>query len=336
MDIVSSIEDISRLIFNKDLCIFVGAGISIAPPTLLPSFIDLQNEVIFALCRDLAGPLRESYEGIYNQIRRRDYKEEIIRRFINIAPEYIFEICKRNITLENDKHIQYDLWPLNTFSKRMPNRNHFILADWLINGNVPVIFTTNFDFMIEDAASSLLKRDVMASSLRKIWRNNQFDGIADVSHLLVKLHGSIDDPSSIAISLDEIGKRCASQKYGLLRHCLEKYNILFCGFRGADLDIFSVMATTKCKRIFWNTRSEENIINKIRILLEKKNGSIIEGNLDEMLVDISKKLGTYKSFFEDIRKTSGKKDLINFEKWAKEIETVWVHTQFLTKQMFEG
>lgn len=284
----TTIDEIVALIRQHDLFFFVGAGISIAQPSFLLTFSELQNQIIWALCHDFEPPLKENYRPIYDAINAEEYHDPTVRKFLNIPPEYLFELCKKEILGINNSEEYLALEPLNAFRGSLPNRNHLILVDLLLRGFIPAIFTTNFDFLIDHAierASSKARKNI-----NRRWRKEQFITANTKTPTLFKLHGSVDDLESIVISLDEIGKRAASEKLNSLQHYLEKYHVYFCGYRGADLDIFSYLASTKCKGIIWNARRENSIISKIRTLLDAQDGSLIVGDLGPILEQLAKNL----------------------------------------------
>ncbi len=278
------IKDIAASIRRRELFIFGGAGISMARPSELPSFQDLQNEVIWALLGELESALRNTYEPVYTQIKAKIVSSDLAARFLRVPPEYVFQLCKESITVAVGPEKHYELQALSTFSDAAVNNNHLILARLLTGGHVPVVFTTNFDLLIDSACLQL------GTTVRRRWKREQFTDVRSSEAGLYKLHGSIDDPESVAVSLDEIGKRAATDKLRALRHFLEHYDALFLGYRGADIDIFSCLATTDSKRILWNDRSEDCVLPKVQRLLHKKNGAVITGDLCNLLREVSRHL----------------------------------------------
>ena len=283
-----TIDEIVALIRRHDLFFFVGAGISIAKPSFLLTFRELQNKMIWALCHDFEPLLKNNYRPIYDAIDADKYNDPTVIKFLNIPPEYLFEICNKEIVGTNNSEKYLALEPLNAFRGGLPNRNHRILVNLLLRSFTPAIFTTNFDLLferaIEDASSKIGK------NITRCWRIEQFITVNTDTPTLFKLHGSVDDSESVVISLDEIGKRAATAKLKSFQHFLENYYIFFCGYRGADIDIFSYLASTKCKGIIWNAHNENRIIPKIKMLLDAQDGSLIVGDLGHILEQLSENL----------------------------------------------
>lgn len=316
----NNIDQIVDLIERRELFLFVGAAISIAKPSGLLGFRDLQNEVIWALCQELETDLRNTYEHIYSEIKYEIVTSEIASKFLRIAPEYLFLLCKRGMLRKEKTNDYYYLQPLNTFRNSIPNQNHLIIAKLLTGGHIPAIFTTNFDLLLESAIDQLEVNMKNKSQIVKYWRTEHFNETKGDNPKIFKLHGSIDDFESVIISLDEIGKRATFGKLKSLKYFLENYYVLFLGYRGADLDIFSYLASTKCRGIIWNDLSEENILPKVKNLLKKQNGSVITGDLNNIFSEISTELNLDKLEVNyDIKSES-----INIEqkfvKWASEID----------------
>lgn len=65
---ILNINDIKNLIHDKNkVCIFVGAGASIMPPTCLPSFRELNSALLLNLCQSTS--MVESLQPILEKIK---------------------------------------------------------------------------------------------------------------------------------------------------------------------------------------------------------------------------------------------------------------------------
>ncbi|HTD42306.1 MAG TPA: SIR2 family protein, partial [Mucilaginibacter sp.] len=97
---------------------------------------------------------------------------------------------------------------LDVFKIGGPNTNHLFIAECALSGKCDEVYTTNFDTHIETAFK--LKHQ----KLKGYAREDQFQAaIADIqSPKLIKLHGSIDDVSSIRTTLSSIAKRSLSDE----------------------------------------------------------------------------------------------------------------------------
>ncbi len=276
-----AIDDILYLINQKQLVFFLGAAISFDKPSELLGFSQLQNEILDSLYDELTPPFKSVYTPIYQEIKNNEIQSALARKVIDMPPEFLFYTIYQNAFL-NDDDILCRLRPLQVFKAGFPNRSHYFLSELLIRGVIPAIFTTNFDTLFESSMMDIQKcneEDIP----NKYWRICDFDKCVKDQVGLYKLHGCIDDPPSIIISLDDIGRRCAEQRYKVLTHYLEKYHMIFMGYRGADLDIYSLLATTNCRGIIWNALSPESLLPKIKRLLLAVDGRVIYGSLFKIL-----------------------------------------------------
>jgi len=304
---------------------FTGAGISLAPPSNLIMFNQLQNEIIWALHQNLPEGLKQTYDVIYDEIRNKGKKSETANKFLNIPPEYIFELCKKGMLYENGTDAHYELKPLNAFRDAKPNLNHLHLTRFLLTGYTPAIFTTNFDLLIESGIDRLSRNINNCIRVNKRWRGEHFKNEEYSAGQYFKLHGCIEDPESIIVSLNDIGKRCTNQ-LPALKHYLENYHVFFAGYRGADLDIFIHLATIQCKGIIWNGYTEDAIIPKVRYLLEKQKATVIVGDVSDILNEISSNIGLSQFSLDETQKYP-KIDFLNeFNLWANKIEPISIIT----------
>jgi tetratricopeptide (TPR) repeat protein len=274
---------IADLIRNRELVIFPGAGVSMAPPSILPSFLDLQNEVLWALSSG-QNTTRGWYEDVHEQIKNRDYRSEATKKFTDLMPEYVYQVCL-------DQMGERALDSLDALKSAVPNANHHFLAGALRKGYLPLVLTTNFDTLIEDAFLTDIDK---SAGVRKALRVacSPYDHAIDAGGpQLLKLHGSIGSKESLAVSLRQIGLRCVSPGLEVLKKILEKYYVLFTGYRGSDLDVFACMATVKCKGVIWNARNKDSLIPKIGNLLTSVSGKLIFQDLNVLLKELAENLG---------------------------------------------
>lgn len=310
-----TVNRIVQLIEEKKLVLFIGAGVSIAHPSNIVNFTELQNHTIKALNDELPSKLKKYYEKIYHEIENGDIHSGITEKILSITPEYIFKLCDESLLSNVESNRYFSLEPLSVFKNALPNNNHFTIANLLIRKFIPAVFTTNFDLLIENSANQLSKGT--NRQIIKKWKSNQFAYVNESSATLYKLHGCISDLNSIVITLNDVGKRCVNRNIKSLQYFLENYYTLFLGYRGADLDIFSYLATSKCKGIIWNTRSKDNILEKIKKVIQLHNGSIIVDDLCNILEILNKNFLLHKYSVEKNSISNVKHNLDYFTFWSK-------------------
>ena len=140
------------------LAVICGAGLSMSPPTCVPSAAELAR-----ICGDR-----------YTQITQNQLPDDV-RCDLERVVDYFLQLDRFREFL--------DFVPWETFS-RNPNRGHSAIADFLCCGALTFAATTNFDTHIEDAAFELGERD-----FRSALDGVEAAKLPDRHRPLLKLHG---------------------------------------------------------------------------------------------------------------------------------------------------
>ena len=186
---INLIEELVVAIIKSECVFFCGAGISLnSGLPIIYGTTDRQYDI-------------NRYSGLADNILQKlglDDAEIDIVRNSNIPFELLIEI----IADETDIGRIIDIFKLGE-----PNTNHFLLAKLAKRGYVKTIFTTNFDSLIEEAfvAEGLIEN----KDYEVIFKDADYVSIDwdDDKLRLVKLHGSISDPSDMAITIKKIAER---------------------------------------------------------------------------------------------------------------------------------
>jgi tetratricopeptide (TPR) repeat protein len=205
-----TIEILSKkLNLNQPLVFFVGAGVSYPSPTNLP----------------LAGQI---VKHLFCMAFELD-KEEISRIFNNTNPEKIYEKIASELFSDGKKD-DNPILPfepsfkalketvghpavrfVDTLSEGLPNIHHCMLAHAIKKGYL--VITVNFDRKIEEAYSKLFPEE----KLKVLVHDNDFlrdiENDAIVEGKLIKIHGTLEDYSTVALTLDQIIKGSNIQRY---------------------------------------------------------------------------------------------------------------------------
>ncbi|MGC4098809.1 MAG: tetratricopeptide repeat protein [Nitrospira sp.] len=208
------------------LVIFAGAGISMAPPTNLPSWRDFNHVVMRALA-DASGPLldRTLADRAVAVVSARHTQEKL-------PPEYqaqlLAEILRRRY---------FDV--IRHLDSNRPNVTHLAIA-WLARlGLVRAVVTTNFDRVLETAFSLLdvpLLLHYQPEHFRALAENlDQLTAPGTLCHVL-KLHGSVADPTTLIDTLAQRKRGFPPSVTQCTRHLLHGAHWLFLGFSGLDLE----------------------------------------------------------------------------------------------------
>lgn len=226
--------------------IVAGAGISVDAPSNLPSWWKF-NEALIDVVKNRAKQLCSKIDDIFGSIKLdgsfpvQTLSDVLVR---NGMGDYYFPILK---FLNSDR----------------PNGNHLALSDLVKNGFVDTIITTNFDKLIELAFE---ERNV---PINVMYKDSHFEKSITHENVLLKIHGSVDDPMSFidTVTQKAIGLSKAKRNFLVKRlNC----DIIFVGFSGADFDfdenyIPINVALENNKHIKWivhpKSKISENVLN---------------------------------------------------------------------------
>lgn len=208
------------------LVVFVGAGVSMLPPTCLPSWWDVNRAVVTALV--------EQVSRIFPTNAARSLGETVTARQKagRLPPEYQAEIIAGRLPRG-----YFDV--LRCLDSDQPNAAHDHLVALARTGRLRAIVTTNFDRVIESAFQQAAVPLVVCA------RPDAFAQLAarlpdtfksgEPCHLL-KLHGSAEDPETVIDTLAQRKQGLPRATQAVLRHLLQTAYWLFLGYSGADLE----------------------------------------------------------------------------------------------------
>lgn len=239
---------LSDIFSEKDqLCFLVGSGVSLDPPSCLPTGFQFTEKLLEKLIPkeehqavfELMNPEREGMQGAGDFLRF----EQLIG--------YLHEEWDPDLTI------------LAYFEKcNSPNDNHFILAHMLMQGCA--VFTTNFDNLLEHA---LLKSNIRKKDIFPVINREEWEGISSNKGFhIYKLHGSItniindqDTRASVKATIKQIAHseckifRLEAWKHTIFNNFLQEYDLVILGYSGVDdFDILpSIWSISSSRRLLW-------------------------------------------------------------------------------------
>ena len=153
---------------------------------------------------------------------------------IEIRPEAFFEILSRTCKKELLGFLRRSL------VSNSPNTNHYILAYCLgVGCNV---ITTNFDCLIELAAKRSGIRFGAGESRGRVAKHSW----------LLKVNGTIDQPESIALTVDHVGGPLTPVRAACFANLAAKRKLLVVGYSGLDqFDIMPALAASQYSEVIW-------------------------------------------------------------------------------------
>lgn len=252
-DVAVTVGELVKLIEKQKLAVFYGAGISINPPSNLPSGAMLRKTIVKKLI-DVDLLEDETRIRLEEGVVKREHV--VYNKFGEL--HYPFEAFIQ--TLDSNAPIIDTI--LEIYSKGEPNKNHILLAELIKKGYLKNVLTTNFEVKIEEA----LERPCLSGD--KIWKrevdfkifSNEFeflstDFLSLKIPIILKIHGTIEDKDSIRATLEAVSRReLREARSRVLLYFFQKakHDILIVGYSVSDdFDINPVLRSLKSdNRIF--------------------------------------------------------------------------------------
>jgi tetratricopeptide (TPR) repeat protein len=285
----SLLKELAKDIQKGRVVFFVGAGISMDPPSNLPNANELKASLVNSL--SLSDEERSSLIEELNPFRL----EVIIDEVPNVVKQSL----------------------LGTLESKKPNDLHHFLAKCLSIGNS--ILTTNFDILIETAYENLGYTPQVYIPFYMPKEFNSFDGV------IVKLHGSLPyrqlHDETCAISFRQFGYSLHSKSAEVFDKLAKHKRFLFLGYSGGDdFDIMPKLYLINFKYppiwVEHNLKSsiksfkpdELNLKNNVDLIISKSRGIKLCGNTRAILSLISSYL---KDLLTPISESAGNRKKIN-------------------------
>jgi hypothetical protein len=217
--------------------LFIGAGRSLAPPACCPLWNMLMHELLLAgaCAHDALKPLAES------ALHAAENGSEPIK------PETTCQILHSNLGVGA-------LGFLDLLAVGSPNVDHFYIAALAKQGAVPLIITTNFDTLIEDALTAT--RVPLQMRVRNLDRWPAKKKPVTV----FKPHGCLTDPAAIIMTARHAGRALPTRTANSLRAALDDAVLLIDGYSGNDDDLFPELmrGARHVRAAYWFYHGEPN------------------------------------------------------------------------------
>lgn len=181
---------------QKKVTFFIGAGISMIPPSCLPSWWQVNHIILDSLAGESSSIVPE-VKDLAELIKKHEEEGKL-------PPEFVAEIITDRI---GESYFEV----LQGLEGDTPNRAHLWLATLAKAGFLRAIITTNFDTLIERAFEIIgapLTVYVDPEEYEKIITQEQLIEEENVPCMLLKLHGTATRPKTCVDTL-------AQRKQGL-------------------------------------------------------------------------------------------------------------------------
>lgn len=257
---------------KNGLVLFIGAGISVAAPSTCPTWNELLELAL--------GSARKVYSELDI------YYDAVSERLKTIKPELLCQLLYSNLL--------GDFWGfLDILQTGQPNLNHARIAQMMHEFPVPLILTTNLDTYIENALNYTgahfgLHNCSIPRGLLKSLKNSANKNAIHV----VKIHGSLDERTSIILTLRQAGLKLRDDLSQLITTAITSYTVLIVGYSGNDDDIFPIFLdnASKVKKVYWILwGNEKSLTQNIRVFARECTNCTLVGaaknDIFERLID---------------------------------------------------
>jgi tetratricopeptide (TPR) repeat protein len=320
-EVEDAIATITSSISAGDAIIFCGAGIS--RDSGFPIVDEFVPYVLLTLSADskeisnIEASLRTIEDANKHPERlkkiiaeKMDVSEDIINNIIYSLPfEAFIETLRDNCSI--DKILE--VYDAETYQPCIaPNTNHIMIARLFATGKVKTVVTTNFDQLIEKALDHQDKKAGVDYDV--LYREEDFKSVdwGQDRCRLIKIHGSIDDKQTIAITLSQVASQeTTTAKANIIRHVFSQGNhimVLVLGYSCSDVfDLSPQIEAIKenLKQVYLVQHSSEAKVQDIR-QQEQKNPFKTFDNSTRLFINTNILVealwkATQKDTFEDHR-----------------------------------
>lgn len=232
------IKELAKLISEKKVMLFIGAGISASIG--LPSWSELIGEL---------GKTAGCEASVFSE-----YGDNML-------------LAEYTESLENGKiqEIFSEKWDINKNLELKKALEDSEIYKYIMELDCPVIYTTNFDHMIEEYYKWKKK------NIHVVYSIDHFENAEQKSPRLMKFHGDIENKDSVVLTESQYFKRMDYQSCMdiQLQADLLKFNVLFLGYSLSDINIKQLLyfsrkrwENTETKKLSYIYTATPNYVQK--------------------------------------------------------------------------
>lgn len=297
---------IADQINSKSLNFFLGAGISKNPPSDLPLASEFRDHFFKEVC------IGEGREAVYFNFRNKLFTIPFEGFASTIIYGSNFFECFTRV-----------------FSHGKPNKNHLLVASLIAKNLLSRILTTNFDTLLEQAIAShnIETKDVLVLYDEKQFNKELLNSAKNP--IICKIHGGIQDTSSIRTTLDLVAKsELQKARVDVLDYFLRtsKKDLLVLGYSCSDeFDINPFTQNLSSKTFVLLISHQENgfSIQKLKRPFESFQGYTVVCNTDKIIGYI----------WEQFVKTQYVSEKCNDQSWRDEVSS-WIQGLNSAQRLF--
>jgi tetratricopeptide (TPR) repeat protein len=268
-------------VVEHGLVVIAGAGVSMLPPTALPSWRDFNRAVLEALFERVGRDTNREFvsKKLTTVLARRENE----RAF---APDFMAQLMEEEVGADYFRVLQ-------ALDTDRCNRNHLIIASLARSGHIRAIVTTNFDRLLEHALNHSKTPFRLFAAIEEFAQLPEALAHPDVLPV-IKAHGTVERPDSM---VDTLAQRVCGRPETLnsaIRMLLERHACLTLGFSGADLDydphyLGLRSAAGSARSLTVLIRLGEAPLDAMRRLVQDfgDRGRALEGSLPNFLIELA-------------------------------------------------
>lgn len=168
-----------------------------------------------------------------------------------------------------------------------PSRGHFAMAGLMTASCVPVVWTTNFDDMVEKACVAITGNPSFLTTLNLNDSNDAMPALnQSVTPLQLKLHGDYRVGSLMNVA-EELRQQNSQMGYALIEGC-QRYGLCIAGYSGRDDSVMSALHDALKSEhsfpggIFWFVRPSSHVQQPVESFIEAAREQGIQAEIVEV------------------------------------------------------
>ncbi|MEO6194278.1 MAG: SIR2 family protein [Thermoanaerobaculia bacterium] len=226
-----ALTQLAPLLKRGKLVLVAGSGISIPPPSNLPSWDDLLKGFI-EFCQKEVAPVLPAGDDFIDVLL--DAEKERSRNPIRVASVLKRKVLDKELTKKYRLNNSFLRWMTRVFAPARPNANHLAI----VRTNYPFILTSNYDDLFSQAATEAGFPRLGGRALSYQESDQIAAAVYEEEPCIIHLHGRYEDAS-----LDQIV--FTAEDYLRIKHdhkafavvvqsLLLRFSTLFVGYGASD------------------------------------------------------------------------------------------------------
>jgi len=271
---------IDKWISAKKLIFFCGAGVSLFSPSDLPSGLDL---------------LVACYKSLEKQFNAINFPNVELGELSSLPLETLLDLIVDDIT--DPKYSSRLEKIAEYFQNILPNKLHFLIAEFISRRKDCHIITTNYDLGFEKALKVI---NNLRHTIQIIGKKNLVGAQLKGENHIFKIHGCsrLDEPQDIVLTTKQEASLFPQDFLNTLKVLFENSLVVFLGYSASEPDCLEALMNVSNFDAIWVVRDLDSLRKNYRaqvILKEAKEAFVVEDlvpfvekSLDELNPSLSK------------------------------------------------